>query len=83
MVLPETHTSNTRNGDQLQIHLIQLSLSYLTGHSGFPIFYLIGGIPLAVALFGGAFLQAVGVRTFNYEDMEKGKDKEEGMDFNE
>ena len=49
----------------------------------FSIFYLIGGIPLAVALFGGAFFWAVGVRTFNYEGHGKGKDKrEEGMDFN-
>ena len=46
-------------------------------------FYLIGGIPLAVALFGGAFFWAVGVRTFNYEGHGKGKDKrEDGMDFN-
>ncbi|MFZ7115881.1 MAG: fatty acid desaturase [Bacteroidota bacterium] len=49
----------------------------------FTIFYLIGGIPLAVALFGGAFFWAVGVRTFNYEGHGKGKDKrEDGMDFN-
>jgi sn-1 stearoyl-lipid 9-desaturase len=49
----------------------------------FTMFYLIGGIPLAVALFGGAFFWAVGVRTFNYEGHGKGKDKrEEGMDFN-
>ena len=49
----------------------------------FTMFYLIGGIPLAVALFGGAFFWAVGVRTFNYEGHGKGKDKrEDGMDFN-
>lgn len=49
----------------------------------FTMFYLIGGIALAVALFGGAFFWAVGVRTFNYEGHGKGKDKrEDGMDFN-
>ncbi len=49
----------------------------------FLIFFLIGGMPLACALFGGAFFWAVGVRTFNYEGHGKGKDKRTvGMDFN-
>lgn len=46
-------------------------------------FYLIGGHGLACACFGGAFVWAVGVRTFNYEGHGKGKDmRQEGMDFN-
>jgi len=49
----------------------------------FGAFYLIGGIPLAFALFGGAAFWAVGVRTFNYEGHGKGEDKQrEGVDFN-
>jgi stearoyl-CoA desaturase (delta-9 desaturase) len=47
------------------------------------VFYLIGGHPLAFALFGGACFWAVGVRTFNYEGHGKGKDvQREGIDFN-
>lgn len=46
-------------------------------------FYLIGGHALACALFGSAFVWAVGVRTFNYEGHGKGKDKRvDGVDFN-
>jgi fatty-acid desaturase len=46
-------------------------------------FYLIGGHGLACACFGGAFVWAVGVRTFNYEGHGKGKDmRQDGMDFN-
>lgn len=49
----------------------------------FSVFFLIGGMPLASALFGGAFFWAVGVRTFNFEGHGKGKDKRtDGMDFN-
>ncbi len=46
------------------------------------VFYLIGGHALACALFGSAFVWAVGVRTFNYEGHGKGNDKrKEGDDF--
>ena len=46
-------------------------------------FYLIGGHGLATACFGGAFVWAVGVRTFNYEGHGKGKDmRQEGIDLN-
>jgi fatty-acid desaturase len=49
----------------------------------FAIFYLIGGPQLAFALFAGATVWAVGIRTFNFEGHGKGKDKrKEGMDFN-
>lgn len=49
----------------------------------YTVFYLIGGHGLACALFGGAFVWAVGVRTFNYEGHGKGEDKRtEGTDFN-
>jgi sn-1 stearoyl-lipid 9-desaturase len=46
------------------------------------IFYLIGGHAFACALFGGALIWAVGVRTFNFEGHGKGKDKrKQGFDF--
>jgi fatty-acid desaturase len=46
-------------------------------------FYLMGGMGLVCALFGGAFIWAVGVRTFNYEGHGKGSDKrQEGTDHN-
>ena len=46
-------------------------------------FYLIGGHGLACALFGGACVWAVGVRTFNYEGHGKGEDKRtDGIDYN-
>lgn len=49
----------------------------------YAIFYLIGGHGLACALFGGAFVWAVGVRTFNYEGHGKGEDKRtDGIDYN-
>jgi stearoyl-CoA desaturase (delta-9 desaturase) len=49
----------------------------------FGVFYLVGGMALVCALFGGACFWAVGVRTFNYEGHGKGKDKrQDGMDFN-
>jgi fatty-acid desaturase len=47
------------------------------------VFYLMGGHGLACALFAGAGVWAVGVRTFNYEGHGKGKDKRtEGIDYN-
>jgi stearoyl-CoA desaturase (delta-9 desaturase) len=49
----------------------------------FTVFYLIGGLSLAVALFGLAIIWAVGVRTFNFEGHGKGKDRRRvGIDFN-
>ncbi|NOT75770.1 MAG: acyl-CoA desaturase [Cyclobacteriaceae bacterium] len=49
----------------------------------YGVFYLIGGHPLAFAMFGGAGFWAVGVRTFNYEGHGKGENKQrEGIDFN-
>jgi sn-1 stearoyl-lipid 9-desaturase len=49
----------------------------------YSIFFLIGGQALACALFAGALVWTVGVRTFNYEGHGKGHDKrKEGMDFN-
>jgi stearoyl-CoA desaturase (delta-9 desaturase) len=48
----------------------------------YSIFFLVGGHALACALFGSAFVWAVGVRTFNYEGHGKGQDKRvEGVDF--
>ena len=47
------------------------------------VFYLLGGMGLVCALLGGAFIWAVGVRTFNYEGHGKGKDmRQEGTDHN-
>jgi len=47
------------------------------------VFYLVGGMGLVCALLGGAFVWAVGVRTFNYEGHGKGADKrQEGIDHN-
>jgi sn-1 stearoyl-lipid 9-desaturase len=49
----------------------------------FTVFYLIGGMSLAVAIFGMSGVWAVGVRTFNYDGHGGGKDKrKEGIDFN-
>ncbi len=49
----------------------------------YGMFYLIGGHPLAVALFGGAAFWAVGVRTFNFDGHGQGKNKQrDGVDFN-
>ena len=48
----------------------------------YTMFYLIGGHGLACALFGSAFVWAVGVRSFNYEGHGKGSDKRKaGDDF--
>lgn len=45
-------------------------------------FYLIGGHPLALALFGSCGVWAMGIRTFNYDGHGAGKDKrKEGVDF--
>jgi len=47
------------------------------------VFYLVGGMGLVCGIFAGAFIWAVGVRTFNYEGHGKGKDmRRDGVDFN-
>jgi sn-1 stearoyl-lipid 9-desaturase len=49
----------------------------------FGVFYLIGGMPLAVTIFAWSGIWAVGVRTFNYDGHGGGKDKRKvGVDFN-
>jgi len=49
----------------------------------FGVFYLLGGMPLAITLFGWAGVWAVGIRTFNYDGHGGGKDKrKKGDDFN-
>lgn len=49
----------------------------------YGVFYLIGGHQLACALFTGAGIWVVGVRSFNYTGHGSGKDKRrEGLDFN-
>lgn len=48
----------------------------------YGVFFLIGGHALSLAMFSGAFIWAIGIRTFNYEGHGKGKDlKKEGVDF--
>jgi fatty-acid desaturase len=49
----------------------------------FGVFFLIGGYAFAFAMFAGAFVWALGVRTFNFEGHGKGKDmRKKGTDFN-
>jgi fatty-acid desaturase len=49
----------------------------------YGIFFLIGGTPLAMAIFGMSAVWAFGVRTFNYDGHGGGKDKRrDGIDFN-
>ena len=49
----------------------------------FGAFFLIGGMPLAMAIFGCAAIWAFGVRTYNYDGHGGGKDKrQDGIDFN-
>jgi fatty-acid desaturase len=49
----------------------------------FGAFYLMGGLPLAIALFGWAGVWGIGVRTYNYDGHGQGKDKRTaGSDFN-
>lgn len=60
-------------------------LSWLLNWSfWYLVFYLIGGLALAVCLFGAAGVWAVGVRTFNYEGHARGKEKQRpGVDHND
>jgi stearoyl-CoA desaturase (delta-9 desaturase) len=49
----------------------------------YGILFLIGGHPLATAIFGWAGVWAIGVRTYNYEGHGKGQDRRrDGIDFN-
>lgn len=49
----------------------------------YGIFFLIGGHALATAIFGCAFIWAIGIRTFNFDGHGKGKVKHrDGVDFN-
>ncbi|MBU6152934.1 MAG: fatty acid desaturase [Bdellovibrionales bacterium] len=49
----------------------------------FLLFYWIGGIPLAIAIFGMAGVWAFGVRTYNFDGHGRGLDKrKDGIDFN-
>lgn len=50
----------------------------------FGFFWLLGGMALATAVFAGAAVWAVGIRTFNYEGHGRGRDKrKKGKDFDE
>lgn len=49
----------------------------------FVVFYAIGGFALATAIFCGAYVWAVGIRTYNFTGHGEGKDvRVEGWDFN-
>ncbi len=48
----------------------------------FAAFYFLGGLPLAVAIFGWAAVWAIGVRTYNYDGHGRGKNRQRaGSDF--
>ena len=50
----------------------------------FCVFFLIGGFPLATAIFGCSAVWAFGVRTYNYDGHGGGKDRrKKGSDFNQ
>jgi stearoyl-CoA desaturase (delta-9 desaturase) len=50
----------------------------------YGVFFMIGGQPLALAIFGFAGIWAVGIRTFNYDGHGRGKDRRrKGIDFND
>jgi stearoyl-CoA desaturase (delta-9 desaturase) len=49
----------------------------------YAVYYAIGGHALALALFSGVLLWALGVRTFNYQGHGRGRDlRRDGVDFN-
>ena len=51
--------------------------------ANFALFYWIGGMPLAIAIFGMAGVWAFGVRTYNYDGHGRGTDRRQnGIDFN-
>ncbi len=63
--------------------LVALAQLVLNWAFWYGVFFLIGGNALACAIFGSAFVWAVGVRTFNYEGHGKGKDmRVDGIDYN-
>jgi len=66
------------------VHPIRSFLIWILNWSfWYGIFFLVGGHAFAFALFAGAAVWAVGVRTFNYEGHGKGKDKrKDGVDYN-
>ena len=65
-------------------HPVRTVIHYLLNWSfWFATFFLIGGMPLAMAIFGCAAIWAFGVRTYNYDGHGGGKDKrQDGIDFN-
>jgi fatty-acid desaturase len=65
-------------------HPLRTVFHYLTNWAfWFGTFYLIGGMHLAMAIFGCAAIWAFGVRTYNYDGHGGGKDKrQDGIDFN-
>ena len=83
------HTPLKRNSYQEYLRWGSIANPYYTWLSlllnwisWYAIFYLIGGHALATALFSGALVWGVGVRTFNFEGHGKGKDKRKpGFDF--
>ncbi len=64
-------------------HPLRTIAHYLLNWSfWFSAFYLIGGTPLAIAIFGMAGVWAFGVRTYNYDGHGRGKDRrKDGVDF--
>jgi stearoyl-CoA desaturase (delta-9 desaturase) len=79
---PNTYAQYLRWGSVA--HPARTVIHYLLNWAlNFGVFYWIGGLPLAVALFGMAGVWAFGVRTFNYDGHGRGKDRrQDGIDFN-
>jgi stearoyl-CoA desaturase (delta-9 desaturase) len=65
-------------------HPLRATVTYIVSWSfWYLVFFLIGGHALATALFGGVFVWAMGIRTFNYDGHGRGKDKRKvGVDLN-
>lgn len=63
--------------------LVVLAHGALSWTFWYTVYYVIGGHSLALALFSGVLLWAVGVRTFNYHGHGRGRDlRRDGVDFN-
>lgn len=66
-------------------HPLRTLMHYLLNWAfWFAVFFYIGGMSLAIAVFAGAGVWAVGIRTFNFDGHGRGKDKRKsGVDFNQ
>ncbi|NDF14910.1 acyl-CoA desaturase [bacterium] len=81
-VKPNTYAQYLRYGSVA--HPLRTVLHYLLNWTGnWAFFYWLGGLPLAVAIFGMAGVWAFGVRTYNFDGHGRGTDRrKERVDFN-